>query len=76
MAYARGVKLFPIEPGKPNQNIYIESFNGRFHDECRNEHWVSRAQKSLGGLMPTTYARELTEKALTLPPPHSKAICY
>ena len=37
-AYARGVNLFLIQPGKPNQNAYIESFNGRFRDECLNEH--------------------------------------
>nr|WP_231672127.1 IS3 family transposase [Ralstonia pseudosolanacearum] len=40
-AYTRGVKLFQIEPGKPNQNAYIESFNGRFRDECLNEHWFT-----------------------------------
>ena len=39
----RGVQLFLIEPGKPNQNAYIESFNGRFRDECLNEHWFSPA---------------------------------
>ncbi len=33
------VTLRLIEPGKPNQNAYIESFNGRFRDECLNEHW-------------------------------------
>lgn len=38
-AHARGVKLFLIQPGKPNQNAYIESFNGRLRDECLNEHW-------------------------------------
>jgi putative transposase len=38
-AHARGVQLRLIEPGKPNQNAYIESFNGRFRDECLNEHW-------------------------------------
>lgn len=27
--------------GKPNQNAYIESFNGRFRDECLNEHWFT-----------------------------------
>jgi transposase InsO family protein len=32
-----GSKL--IEPGKPNQNAYVESFNGRLRDECLNEHW-------------------------------------
>ncbi len=28
-----------IRPGKPVENAYIESFNGRFRDECLNEHW-------------------------------------
>ena len=37
-AHARGVTLRLIEPGKPTQNAYIESFNGRFRDECLNEH--------------------------------------
>ncbi|WP_088861245.1 IS3 family transposase [Laribacter hongkongensis] len=40
-AHARGVQLFLIEPGQPNQNAYIESFNGRFRDECLNEHWFT-----------------------------------
>jgi putative transposase len=30
-----------IEPGKPTQNAYIESFNGRFRDECLDEHWFT-----------------------------------
>ena len=37
--HERGVKLRLIEPGKPNQNAYIESFNGRLRDECLNENW-------------------------------------
>jgi putative transposase len=40
-AHARGVTLRLIEPGKPNQNAYIESFNGRLRDECLNEHWFT-----------------------------------
>jgi putative transposase len=28
-----------IQPGKPVENAYIESFNGRLRDECLNEHW-------------------------------------
>lgn len=40
-AYARGVKLQFIEPGKPTQNCYIESFNGRFRDEYLDEHWFT-----------------------------------
>ena len=38
-AHEKGVTLRLIEPGKPNQNAYIESFNGRLRDECLNEHW-------------------------------------
>ena len=38
-AYEPGVRLRFIEPGKPVQNAYIESFNGRLRDECLNEHW-------------------------------------
>jgi len=38
-AYRRGVRLHFIEPGKPVQNAFIESFNGKFRDECLNEHW-------------------------------------
>lgn len=43
-AHTRGVELFLIEPGKPNQNAYIESFNGRLRDECLNEHWFTSLQ--------------------------------
>jgi putative transposase len=38
-AYQRGVKLHFIQPGKPIQNAFVESFNARFRDECLNEHW-------------------------------------
>lgn len=40
-AYARGVELRFIDPGKPVQNAFIESFNGRFRDECLNQHWFT-----------------------------------
>ena len=40
-AYKRGVELHFIEPGKPNQNAFAESFNSRFRDECLNEHWFT-----------------------------------
>jgi putative transposase len=38
-AYTHGVQLQFIQPGKPVQNCFIESFNGRFRDECLNQHW-------------------------------------
>jgi transposase InsO family protein len=93
-AHARNVRLFLIEPGKPNQNAYIESFNGRLRDECLNEHWFvslahakvvieawrceyneERPKKSLGGLTPSAYARQLAMKSATLTP-DSNAECY
>ena len=40
-AYERGVKLHFIHPGKPVQNAFAESFNGRFRDECLNENWFT-----------------------------------
>lgn len=38
-AYRHGVELHFITPGRPVENAYIESFNGKFRDECLNEHW-------------------------------------
>jgi putative transposase len=38
-AYAAGITLCFIRPGKPIENAYVESFNGKFRDECLNEHW-------------------------------------
>jgi putative transposase len=38
-------------PGKPNENAYIESFNGKFRDECLNEHWF----------ISLTHARDIIE---------------
>ena len=40
-AYEANVQLSFIRPGKPNENAYIESFNGKFRDECLNEHWFT-----------------------------------
>ena len=40
-AYEHGVKLFFIDPGKPMQNGSIESFNGRFREECLDQSWFT-----------------------------------
>lgn len=47
-AFENKVNLRFIQPGKPVQNAYIESFNGKFRDECLNEHVfvsIQRAQE-------------------------------
>jgi putative transposase len=38
-AYARDVRIDHIQPGKPVQNCFVESFNGTFRDDCLNAHW-------------------------------------
>lgn len=38
-ATRRGVALEFIRPGKPADNAFAESFNGRLRDECLNSHW-------------------------------------
>ena len=38
-AHGHGVKHLINDAGKPTQNAYIESFNGKFRDECLNEQW-------------------------------------
>ena len=38
-AYTRGVVLDFSRPGKPTDNAFIESFNGKFRAECLNAHW-------------------------------------
>ncbi len=38
-AYENSVTLDFSRPGKPIDNCYIESFNGRFREECLNTHW-------------------------------------
>ena len=38
-ATSHGVQHILIQPGRPMQNGYIESFNGKFRDECLNEQW-------------------------------------
>jgi putative transposase len=38
-ARARGIQHLINDAGKPTQNAYVESFNGKFRDECLNEQW-------------------------------------
>jgi putative transposase len=40
-AWARknNIKILFIQPGKPTQNAFVESLNGKFRNECLNQHW-------------------------------------
>jgi putative transposase len=40
-AYEQGLDWHTIQPGRPMENGYVESFNGRFRDECLNENWFT-----------------------------------
>jgi putative transposase len=40
-ARSTGVTLHHIQPGKPMQNAFIESFNGTFRDDSLNQHWFA-----------------------------------
>lgn len=86
-AYRRGVRLHFIEPGKPVQNAFIESFNGKFRDECLNQHWfvsladaqfhIERWRRAYNSDRPHTACHPLTpsEYARTFtvtPPTHAR----
>ena len=45
-AHERGVRHLINDAGKPTQNAYIESFNGKFRDECLNEQWFLTLHQS------------------------------
>jgi putative transposase len=45
-AYANGVKLDFIDPGKPTQNGQVESFNGRFRAECLDQEWFGSLRQA------------------------------
>lgn len=46
LAYRRGVKLCFSRPGKPTDNAFVESFNGRFRQECLNTHWFESLEEA------------------------------
>lgn len=45
-AYQHALSLDFIEPGKPMQNGFAESFNGKFRDECLNQHWFMNLREA------------------------------
>ena len=63
------IKLGFIQPGKPTQNAFVESLNGKFRNECLNQHWFrlldDAKHKSMHGGISTNHVRphssQLTE---------------
>jgi putative transposase len=45
-AYQHGVQLEFSRPGKPTDNAFAESFNGRFRDECLDQHWFASLEEA------------------------------
>jgi putative transposase len=45
-AYQHGVGLEFSRPGKPTDNAFAESFNGRFRDECLDQHWFASLEEA------------------------------
>ena len=51
-AYRHGVALDFIRPGKPIENCFVESFNGKFRDECLNQHWFTSLRDARSEIEP------------------------
>ena len=58
-AYGCGVDLKLIAAGKPTQNAYIESFNGKFRDECLNDHYFRNLEHARAVI--ATWRRDYNE---------------
>jgi putative transposase len=41
-----GIRLNFIQPGKPTQNAFVESFNGKFRDSCLNQYWFRSLEEA------------------------------
>ena len=50
-----GVKLGFIQPGKPTQNAFVESLNGKFRNECLNRHWFRTMREAKAEVMQWQY---------------------
>lgn len=58
-AYENGVALDFIQPGKPVQNPFVESYNGKMRDECLNVHWFANVEEAR--LMIADWRRDYTQ---------------
>ena len=49
-AYSHGVSIDFIQPGRPVENGFIESFNGKLRDECLNTSWFTDVEEAQSGI--------------------------
>lgn len=74
-ATVRGVALEFIRPGRPVENAFAESFNGRLRDECLNQHWflsLADARRTIEGWR-VAYNTARPHRALGRRPPAAYA---
>ena len=76
-AARNGIELRFIQPGKPVQNAYIESFNSRFRDECLSQHWFASLShmRSVVDNWREDYNHHRPHSALGYTPPAVFAAC-
>jgi len=77
-AWFKGVRLDFSRPGKPTDNAYIESFNGRVRQECLNLHWfttMDEVETELN-LWKLDYNMERPHSSLNNQSPHDFATQY
>ncbi len=58
-ASSHGIRHILIQPGRPMQNGYIESFNGKFRDECLNEQWFDSLHQARSSI--STWRQDYNE---------------
>ena len=66
----RGVKLHFIQPGKPTQNAFVESFNGKFRDYCLDLNWFASIEDARSSIDQWRYHynHEKPHRSLGKPP--------
>jgi len=78
LAIERQIELAQIRPGKPVENAYVESFNGRLREECLNASWFRNlfdARRQIGAWR-DHYNRERPHSALDYRTPEQFALAH
>ena len=74
-AYEQGLQWHTIQPGRPMENGYVESFNGRFRDECLNENWFSSLADAREKIAQVEAGLQRKAAAQQLAVPYTHGVC-